>query len=124
MYSMMHCTSTRPPRYASSTTNLLRDSGLVALRVYAYWGRSRRVLLCFAILWSIAFIATTVEATLWLTQYKGSFRVHEDVDGANETSLQGRLRTILCSSFVRLVHHRGFLLSTLDFLSSKYRPSA
>ncbi|KIM29251.1 hypothetical protein M408DRAFT_328925 [Serendipita vermifera MAFF 305830] len=45
---------------------------LVALRVYAYWGRSRRVLFSFVALWSIAFIATTTEATIWLVNYKGT----------------------------------------------------
>ena len=56
MYSMMHW--------------------LVALRVYAYWGRERRVLISFVILWSIAFAATTTEATIWMVNYKGTTLPH------------------------------------------------
>lgn len=71
-------------------------SGLVALRVYAYWGRSRPVLITFVVLWSIAFAATTVEATIWLVNYKGNTRLENFHHMANLS--QGRSHMTLFSS--------------------------
>ncbi|PVF99320.1 hypothetical protein CPB86DRAFT_677997, partial [Serendipita vermifera] len=52
---------------------------LVALRVYAYWGKSKPVFYSFVTLWSIAFIATTVEASIWVHQYVRTTAVFDPI---------------------------------------------